>query len=69
MWGITVWSAMEKFQKAGWFKNWKPVTGIFTMSISLSDATRGKWYPASNDGGKRNSTCCTYLNKQTLIRF
>ena len=63
MWDITVWSAMARYPRAGLFKSWKPGTGIFTTSMSLSGATRGKWYRALNGEGKWN-TCCFLKSKK-----
>lgn len=56
-----------KMPKSRLIQNWNPATGISTRSISRSDVIRERWCRALSDGGRRNSDCCTYLNKQTLI--
>lgn len=46
-----------KIPKSRLLKNWSRVTAISIRNMSPSDATRGKWFRASNGEGKWNICC------------
>lgn len=51
-----------KIPKSRLLKNWSRVTAISIRNMSPSDATRGKWFRASNGEGKWN-ICCFLRSK------